>query len=320
MAKTGTGTTLIDVARELGTDEQCLAYLEAKRWPGGVACLKCGSLKVSKTASTVKNRKTGKVSKTRYLYQCIEEGCLHQFTATTGTIFHDSHLSLTKWFMAVALFCNAKKSLSALQLQRDLGIGSYRTAWYLAHRIRKAMEEKGGGGLFAGRVEMDETYIGGKYDKRRSRERYEKQGVIGFVERSSGAGPSKVRALALDKSSGKEVRRVVRANVSKDAFLFTDTASTYKALDNLFFRYQVNHSQGEYVRGDIHTNSIEGFWSLFKRGIVGQYHQITIKHVERYLAEFSFRFNNRDSANLFGQTVGRMVETEGMPYKELVSE
>src|SRR5262245_6752767 len=133
-------TSLIDVARDFASEDACLDYLEAQRWPGGVACLNCGSLKVGRSVSTVKNRKTGKVVKTRRVYDCLEAECGHQFSVTTGTIFHDSHLPLSKWFLAVALFINAKKSLSALQLQRDLGIGSYRTAWYLAHRIRHAME------------------------------------------------------------------------------------------------------------------------------------------------------------------------------------
>jgi len=135
-------TSLIDVNRELGTEDQCLAHLEAARWPSGVACLKCGSVKVVKTESTVrarKGRKAGQVVKTRHLYDCLEKECGFQFSATTGTIFHDSHLALNIWFHAVALICNAKKSLSALQLQRDLGLGSYRTAWHLLHRIRKAM-------------------------------------------------------------------------------------------------------------------------------------------------------------------------------------
>ena len=248
--------SLMDVAREFETEETCLAYLEAMHWPGGVACLKCGSVKVSKTVSTVKNRRTGKVSKTRYLYDCLEPKCGHQFSATTGTIFHDSHLPLSKWFMAVALFCNAKKSLSALQLQRDLGIGSYRTAWYLAHRIRKAMEDQSSR-PFVGMVEMDETFIGGKYDKRRKRARFEKQQVIGFVERNSGGGPSQVRAFPIRKSNGRIVLSATRANVSKDAHLYTDHALIYRALDldKNFSRWQVNHIAGEYVRDYIHTTA-----------------------------------------------------------------
>ncbi len=159
---------LIDVTRQFGTEEACLAYLEAMRWPSGLACLKCGSVKVVKTVSTVKARrdrkggtKKGDTIGKRFVYDCLETECRHQFTATTGTILHDTHLPLPLWFMAVALMCDGKKSISALQLQRSLGIGSYRTAWYLAHRIRKAMAE-GDPAPFDGTVEADETFIGGK--------------------------------------------------------------------------------------------------------------------------------------------------------------
>src|SRR6266545_7465075 len=133
--------SLIDIAKDLGTEEQCLAYLENVRWGSGLACLSCGSDRVSRVVSMVKNRKTGAVSKKRYVYNCLEPMCKHQFTATTGTLFHDTHLPLPLWFHAIAIYCNAKKSVSAMQLQRDLGIKSYRTAWYLGHRIRKAMAE-----------------------------------------------------------------------------------------------------------------------------------------------------------------------------------
>src|SRR5579884_3993222 len=151
---------LIDLPAAFGTDEQCLAYLEHKRWPNGVRCPICGADKVSKIT-----RKSKTKNKRAQLYQCLEPSCKQQFSATSGTIFHDSHLPLTKWFMAVAMIADAKKGVSAKQLQRHLGIGSYRTAWYLAHRIRKAMEESEGS-LLAGTVEIDETYIGGKINKR----------------------------------------------------------------------------------------------------------------------------------------------------------
>jgi hypothetical protein len=195
---------LIDVQKQLGTEEQCLAYLEMARWGSTVACLKCGSVKVSKTVSTVKARKTGKVVKIRHLYDCLEPQCQHQFSATTGTIFHDSHLPLSMWFMAVALICNAKKSLSALQLQRDLGVGSYRTAWYLNHRIREAMKETSVG-LMTGTVEVDDTRIAGRYDKRRRRQRWETQVAVGLVERSKDAKPSQVRPFKAEKAGSAEL-------------------------------------------------------------------------------------------------------------------
>jgi hypothetical protein len=312
--------SLIDVAAEFGTEEACLKYLEAMRWPSGVACLKCGSMAVSKTVSKVKSRKTGEVVKTRHLYDCLEALCGFQFSATTGTIFHDTHLPLQTWFLAVALFCNAKKSLSALQLQRDLGIGSYRTAWYLAHRIRKAVED-GTTGLFTGTVEADETFVGGRYDKRRKRGRNNKTLVMGLIERNAKDKPATIRAFPIEDTSALTLQTAVRENVSPSATaLYTDTAGGYRTLRREYRHATVNHIEAEYVRGDVSTNAIEGFWSLFKRGIAGQWHAISIKHLHRYLAEFTFRFNNRHAADLFNLTVARMLATIGMPYEELVSE
>jgi len=183
--------SLIDVTKKFGTTEACVAYLEAMRWPEGVRCPVCGCDKVSKfvTNETTRERKNRKgIVKTvrvpaRYLYTCLEPTCGSQFSPTAGTILHDTHLSLEKWFMAAALMCNAKKGLSAKQMQRDLGV-NYRTAWYLCHRIRKAMEE-GQPGLLSGTVEADETYLGGRYDRRRKRGPHEKQPVIGFVQRAT---------------------------------------------------------------------------------------------------------------------------------------
>src|SRR5713101_1808544 len=202
--------TLIDVAQDLGTEEACLAYLEAIRWPGGVACLKCGSDRISRVVSTVKNRRTGEVTKKRHVFNCLEPMCKHQFTTTTGTLFHDSHLPLPKWFMAVALMMNAKKGLSAKQMQRDLGV-NYRTAWHLCHRIRKAMEQPEG--FFSGIVEIDETFIGGAYDKRRKRARGEKQPVMGFVQRAKDGEVSKVRAFPIRGTGKRTLNPAVHANV-----------------------------------------------------------------------------------------------------------
>ena len=196
MAKTTrVGKSLIAIQKELGTEEQCLAFLEALRWPDGVRCVTCDGERISKFSTKEstrqrKNEKTGEVEiKTvpaRHLYQCLNSECGHQFTATAGTIFNDSHLPLEKWMLAVAIMCNAKKGVSAKQLQRDLEV-SYKTAWYLSHRIREAMalgnftDEK-----MSGTVEADETYIGGRYDKRRARAKWDKAAVFGMVERETG--------------------------------------------------------------------------------------------------------------------------------------
>ena len=170
-----TGLSLIRARDAFGNEENCLAYLEAARWPEGVKCLKCGGSKVSKivTNETTRERynKQGKLVECRVparrLYQCNAAECRHQFSATTGTLFTDSHLPVRTWFLAVALIANAKKGLSAKQMERDLGV-SYRTAWYLNHRIREAMQE-GQLNMFAGTVELDTTFVGAKYDPRRKR-------------------------------------------------------------------------------------------------------------------------------------------------------
>src|SRR5271168_1916437 len=164
---------MIDVHAKFNTDEKCLDYLEAMRWPTGVCCIACGSLKVSKITRETKSK-----NKRTRVYQCLESLCKHQFSPTAGTIFHDSHLPLVKWFLAIALICEAKKGMSACQLQRHLGV-NYRTAWHLAHRIREAMEE---GGLLTGAVEADETYL---YPKkpRKHRRNAKKEVVLGMIER-----------------------------------------------------------------------------------------------------------------------------------------
>jgi Transposase zinc-ribbon domain/ISXO2-like transposase domain len=212
--------SLIDVKAYFGTTEQCVQYLEAMRWPEGVRCLVCGCDKVSKfvTNETTRERKNRKGIVTtvrvpaRHLYTCLEPTCGFQFSPTAGTILHDTHLPLEKWFIAVALMCNAKKGLSAKQMERDLGV-NYRTAWYLCHRIRKAMEDGDPGRIFMGVVEADETYLGGRYDPRRKRAKHEKQPVVGFLQRPSEyAGKkrcSQVRAFPVQAASAKVLSTAV---------------------------------------------------------------------------------------------------------------
>jgi len=318
--------SLIDVAGELGTERQCLEYLQARRWPAGVSCLKCGSKKIGRTELEKKARrdkkdgtKKGDVIGLRFLYDCLNPECGHQFTATTGTVFHDSHLGLNKWFLAVALMVNAKKSLSALQLQRDLGLGSYKTAWHLAHRIRKAMEQDGG--PFGGTVEVDETYIGGKFDIRRKRQRYGKQGVAGVVKRASESEPAQVRARKIVDRSGSILVGFVRDNVSTDAeMVCTDSNPSYFKLARRGYSHEVvNHIKGEYARGSVHTNSVENFWSLFKRALVGQYHSVSVKHLGRYLDESAYKFNERHNARVFDATVSRMATATALPLADLTA-
>ncbi|MEB2363894.1 MAG: IS1595 family transposase [Bryobacterales bacterium] len=259
---------LIDVAKQFATEEACLDYLENMRWPDGVTCLKCGGNRISKIVAKGRERvskKTGEIerSPTRYLYECLNPECGHQFTATTGTIFHDTHLPLEKWFLAVALMVNAKKGLSALQLKRDLNV-AYKTAWYLSHRIRKAMGlvEAADDEPLKGTVEADETYIGGKYDKRRKRTKYDKPAVFGVVERDGRARTCYMPAVSL-KGVVEKIKDSVSINATaihtNDSNLYGTTAGCLKNHNH----QTVRHIEKEWVRGDVHTGTIDGYWGLF---------------------------------------------------------
>lgn len=305
---------LIDVARELGTQEQCLAYLQNVRWPKGVACLQCGSDRISHIRTTSQ----GKSKIPRVLFQCLEKECKHQFSPTTGTLFHDTHLPLPKWFMALALFCDAKKSVSALQMKRHLGV-AYKTAWFLLHRIRKAMEESPAG-LFGGVVEVDEMFISGAFDKRRKRKAWASQGIAGVLERGENGEPSKVRTQPIKGTSKAILTGVVRQHVSPIARLVcTDQSMAYRSLGKDYRHEIVNHGREEWKRGEVYTNSIEGVWSLFNRSLVGQFHSISIKHLPRYLAELDYKFNRR-GANFFTETSSRLTEKGPLMYRVLVSD
>jgi len=318
------GKSLIDVQKEFGTDEQCHAYLEQARWPDGVRCLQCDCDKVSKfVTNETKRERVNRKGETvevrvpaRRLYQCLNPACNYQFSVTTGTLFNDSHLPLQKWFLAVGIMCNAKKGVSAKQLERDLGV-NYRTAWYLAHRIRKAMADGAIGEQFSGVVEMDETYVGGKFDPRRHDRWHEnKETVFGMVERGGN-----VKAWHIQKQ-GKfaSITGKIKQNVAVDAALvLTDESRLYAKLNEQGYRHAaIEHSIGQYVQGIVHTNSIENFWSLFKRGVIGSFHKVSIKHLDRYLAEFCFRFNGRRNQELFAMTILYLVIASALPYQKLI--
>lgn len=321
MAKTRrVGRSLINVTREFGTEEQCLAYLEKMRWPDGVRCLSCGSGRISKftTRGGVRNRYSKKLGKevevkvpARHLYQCLE--CDKQFTATLGTLFNDTHLPLQKWFLAIALICNAKKGLSALQLQRDLEV-SYRTAWYLYHRIRKAMEENGGG-LLGGTVEADEVYVGGRVRGKGHGPKLEnKTPVFGLIERGG-----KVRTWAVPRATREHIIPKILDSVSIEADVYTDEAKIYIRFPKPYRHDTVDHSIGEYVRGDVHTGTIDNYWGLLKRGLIGSFHRVSIKHLHRYLSEFQYRWNNKEQQDMFTLVIAQLLIASAMEYKTLTS-
>ena len=305
---------LIDVTREFATDEKCLDYLEAMRWPSGVACIECGSLKISRITreSKTKNKRTR-------LYQCLEAECKHQFSPTAGTIFHDSHLPLTKWFMAIALICEAKKGVSACQMQRHLGI-NYRTAWHLCHRIRKAMTEDGLV-LDAEAVEVDETYVGGRSYRPHRHGRYKNKKddtVLGIVERG---GRLKLLPVADAKTAilKPPMEKHIAASV---ATIYTDGHPIY--VFAIKEKWPGKHKTVDHVHtygiGETHTNTIENAFSLLKRGLHGTFHQVSAKHLGRYCDEFSYRFNRRkEQPNMFAHTVKGLVNGERLTYEKLTA-
>jgi transposase-like protein len=308
------GPNLIETARVFASEENCHTYLEAARWPNGVHCPRCDHDGVSKFTLKGKVRTyadgTTKAAPDRFLYQCLK--CKYQFAATTGTLFSDTHLPLNKWMLAVAIMCNAKKGVSAKQMERDMGV-SYKTAWYLNHRIREAMEE-GLDSLFTGTVEADETYVGGKYDKRRKRAKYNKEPVFGVIERETG----RVHAKHIPAANRWAVTREIDAVVAPEARMMTDESSLYSNLQRRGFEHQVViHSDKEWVRGECHTQSIDGFWSMLKRGLIGSFHQVSIKHLHRYITEFQFRFNSRETQEIFAAVIIGLVIKSALRYKAL---
>ena len=296
---------LIDVHKQFDTEDKCLDYLERTRWPNGVCCIECGSVNVSR----ITREKRGKNRRTR-IYQCLEKECGRQFSVTAGTIFHDSHLPLEKWFLALAIICEAKKGVSACQMQRHLGV-NYRTAWHLCHRIREAMKEEQT--PLTGVVEIDETYVGGKVIRRgdRRKPRKEKDVVLGMVERGG-----KVRTMHIGKGNDvnrKALEPLLLANIdTKNTRLITDAHRAY-AVIRRYLPHDVIRHESEYVRGDIHTQNIEGYWSIVKRGIYGVFQHVDAGYLGNYLNEFEFRFNSRKISDLarfellMAQTQGRVV-------------
>jgi transposase-like protein len=299
---------LIDVTRQFNTEDKCLDYIEKMRWPNGeLGCVHCGEVgRVSKIT-----RENGKNKRVR-IYQCM--ACGKQFSATSGTIFNDTHLPLTKWFLAIAFICEAKKGMSALQVQRHLGV-NYRTAWHLCHRIREAMSEMGG--LLSGVVEVDETYVGGKV-KRKGKpfvKKDKKDVVIGLIERGG-----KLRLIPVADAKMSIIEPVIEKHVSPDATLQTDDSAIYHIIGKRRFpgRHRVINHSVSYGMGENHSNTIESAFSLLKRGIVGSFHKVSIKHLGRYCNEFSYRFNRRNQQLLmFSETLKHLTRGKALTYSKL---
>lgn len=226
---------------------------------------------------------------------------------------HDTHLPLWKWFLAVYMIVESKKGISANQLKRTLGI-AYQTSWYLCHRIRKALQTPHA--LLTGVVEIDETYLGGEKRGRGRGYKKNKAILVGAIQRGG-----KVRVKSIKKNNRKTLRQFIHETIADDAkWIYTDEHPAYGNLsDKNTGHAKVRHSEEEWVRGDVHTNSIEGVWSLFKRSVIGAYHKISRKHLDSYLDEFEFRFNNRNNPYIFRDAMKELVTCESMEYKELVA-
>ncbi len=271
------------------TEEQARETFERIRWPNGPVCPHCGATSEHATKFEGKAHRVG-------LYKC--NACAEQFTATVGTILEQSHLPIRTWLMAFSLLCSSKKGLSALQLQRQLGIGSYRSAWHMAHRIRHAMSVGPLAELLKGTVEVDETYVGGKPRKGTGKHKRgrgtKKVPVVALVERSG-----RVHAHKLERVNAKNLKEAIRENVHKSASIMTDELGSYRGIGTEFEggHHVVTHSKGEYKRGDAGTNEVEAYFALLKRGVMGSFHHISKQHLDRYCDEFSFRWNYRKSSD-----------------------
>jgi transposase-like protein len=296
---------LPELIERFGSEDKCHAYLEELRWPDGVKCPRCQSDKISRI---VKRRQ----------FDC--DGCRYQFSVRVGTLFHDSKLPLWKWFLAVYVMGESKKGVSANQLKRMLGV-SYKTAWYLCHRIRSAMHDESGE-MLRGIVEADETFVGGKVRGHRSqrdsaKHRYDnKTVVLGAVERGG-----RVRLRVAPDASSASVKGFLKDVVHDDAeAIYTDSNRAYRGIadDNTKHEY-VDHSRDEWVRGQVHTNTVESVWSLFDRSVIGAYHKLSVKHLPAYLDEAAFRWNNRTNPYLFRDTILALVEGDALTFKDLTA-
>jgi len=281
------------------TEKQARRYLERIFWPNGPICPHCGN---GKKAYLLKGKSTRPG-----VYNCAV--CKRQFTVTIGTVMEDTHLPLRTWLMAFSLMHSAKKGISALQLQRDLNIGSYKTAWRMLRLIRETMGNVKHGKTFEAIVEMDDTYVGGKPRKpnRREDDKPNKRGrgtkknpVVGIVDREKKKVYAKI--LLPDKEgkklSGNQLLAILNEVCKKKSIIITDELRSYNIMGTKHIHLVIEHTK-EFANGFIHTNNVESFWAILRRGVYGIYHHVSVKYLQAYVDEFCFRFNNKDNEDMF---------------------
>ena len=289
---------VIKLMEQFHTNEACREVLEQLRWVDGVTCPRCEN-------KHIRN------SYTRDQYDC--GSCGYQFSVTSGTIFHDSHLPLTKWFVAIYLMVESKKGISANQMKRTLSV-SYKTAWYLCHRIRNAMTVDNPTPL-SKIVEVDETWVGGKRKNVGHGYKGNKTVAMGAIQRDG-----ELRLEKVDSRDRETLHSFIYKYTAPDTeAIYTDDWPAYKGIADHDTRHEsVNHSADEWVCGDVHTNTIENVFSLLKRSIVGSYHKVSRKHLDAYLDELEWRFNNRDNPYLFRDTLLKLIKSHNLQYKDLI--
>lgn len=292
---------LVDITRYFNGEDQARAFLETLRWPDGVVCPHC---ETKDSAYRLKPKPKGKTHARNGLWKC--SACSKQFTVTVGTIFEDSHIPLSKWLLAYYLLCSSKNGMSAHQLHRMLGV-TYKSAWFMAHRIRYTMKAEPLRSKLKGVVEVDETYVGGK-QKGPGRPGLEsnKSPVVSLVERKG-----HVRSFHVDRVTSNNLKEIMTENIRPSAGIMTDDFKSYGFVKKGFASHDViDHSSGKYVRKSkgkvIHTNTAENFFSILKRGVIGVYHHWSKHHLHRYLSEFDFRYNARGTAD--GERTVRAIQ------------
>ena len=305
------GISLIEIMRQFPDDATAEAWFIARRWPNGIACPHCGSVNVQ----------TGAKHKTMP-YRCREKECAKRFSAKTGTVMEASKLGFQVWMVATFLLSTNLKSVSSMKLHRDLNINQ-RSAWFLAHRLRVALAEKGG--VFAGPVEVDETYFGGRRKNMSNAKRKElagtgrgavgKTAVIGAKDRET----NQVAAKVIERTDAPTLQGFVRTHAAPGATVYSDDAGAYEGLP--FDHETVKHSLAEYVRGDVHTNGIESLWSMMKRAHKGTFHKLSPKHLDRYVQEFAARHNLRDEDTIdIMAAVADGMGGKRLRYRELIAD